>query len=258
MQAPKCPAPLAGQRVMVTRPRAEADRLATRLAALGAEVVDHPVIRISEPPDWAPVDEALGRLEHYDWLVFSSANGVRYLADRLRGLSDGLDRLGGIKLAAIGPGTADELARYGLTAALVPDEYRAEALAEALAQAAPRGRFLLARASRGREVLREQLTAVGALVDQVVVYTSSDLAEPDPLVAKDLAGGRMHWVTVTSSAIARNLVRLFGPHLRQTRLATISPITSATLRDLGYEPAAEARAYTVDGLVAAIVAGASV
>ena len=224
-----------------------------RLAELGAEVIDQPVIRISEPPDWAPVDEALGRLGHYDWLVFSSANGVRYLLDRAQKVSGALDRLRGIKLAAIGPGTAEELARYGLTAALVPDEYRAEALAEALAQAAPRGRFLLARASRGREVLHQQLAAVGASVDQVVVYTSSDLTEPDPIVARDLAGGRIHWVTVTSSAIARNLVRLFGPDLRQTRLATISPLTSATLRELGYEPAVEAKLYTIEGLIEALL-----
>ena len=253
-QKPPPSAPLAGQRVIVTRPRAQADRLAARLAELGAEVIEHPVIRISEPPDWAPVDQALARLEQYDWLVFSSANGVRYLVDRLLNQAGGLECLDRIKLAAIGPGTADELARYGLRAALVPGQYRAEALAEALAQTAPRGRFLLARASRGREALHQQLAAAGASVDQVVVYTSSDLTEPDPIVARDLAAGRIDWVTVTSSAIARNLVRLFGPDLLKARLATISPLTSAALKELGYEPAVEAELYTVDGLIEAMVA----
>jgi uroporphyrinogen III methyltransferase/synthase len=247
------PALLAGQRVMVTRPRDPRDRLATRLTELGAEVIEHPVIRISEPPDWAPADEALLRLERYDWLVFSSANGVRYLVERVLNRAGGLECLKPVRLAAIGPGTAEELGRYGLRADLVPGQYRAEALAEALAAAAPRGRFLLARASRGRETLYEQLTAAGASVEQVVVYTSSDVTESEPRVAKDLGAGRIDWITVTSSAIARNLIRLFGAGLRKTRLATISPLTSATLRELGYEPAVEAKLYTIDGLIEEMV-----
>lgn len=245
--------PLAGQFVMATRPRAESDRLRTRLVQLGAQVIDHPVIRIEPPDDWGPVDQALDRLTQYDWLVFSSANGVRSLLERAAARPGNSQPLAAMRIAAIGPGTADELARYGLSAALVPDQFRAESLAEALARVGGT-RFLLARASRGREVLADQLAAAGATVEQVVVYASRDVPAADPAVAAELAAGRIDWITVTSSAIARALVRLFGPDLRRSRLATISPITSATLKELGYERAAEAETYTMDGLIEAIVA----
>jgi uroporphyrinogen III methyltransferase/synthase len=241
---------LAGLKVMVTRPPDSSDALARRLAALGADVIHHPVIRISEPADWAPLDAALDHLERYDWLVFSSVNGVRYLFDRLARRAD---RSLALKIAAIGPGTAEELARHGHQPDLVPPEYRAEALAAALLAEAPHARFLLARASRGREVLSEQLCAAGAAVEQVVVYTSSDVEVPDPDVARDLAARRIDWTTVTSSAIARSLVRLFDASLACTRLVSISPLTSAALRELGQTPAAEATEYTMEGLVDAVV-----
>jgi uroporphyrinogen III methyltransferase/synthase len=243
--------PLVGCRVLVTRAREAADRLAARLGQLGAEVVHHPVIRIAPPADWKPVDATLEHLDRYDWLVFSSVNGVRYLVERCGTRAASLNRL---KIAAIGPGTAEELQRYGLKVDLVPAEYRAESLAAALRAEAPQARFLLARASRGREVLHEQLVAGGASVEQVVVYSSTDVETPDPTVAADLAAGRIDWITVTSSAIARSLVRLFGPTLGKSRLASISPLTSATLRELGQRPAAEAVRYTMDGLVEALLA----
>jgi len=115
-------------RVMVTRPEDPHDPLAEQLGRLGAEVIVQPAIRIASPADWRPVDAALARLNEFDWLVFSSANGVRYLLDRLR--EKGIQLVSEQKLAAIGPGTADELARYGLRAELVPERYRAEALAK--------------------------------------------------------------------------------------------------------------------------------
>lgn len=245
--------PLFGKRVLVTRPREQAEELAQRLRQLGAEILYQPAIAIRPPDDWGPLDAALDHLDRYDWLVFSSANGVRSVLDRLWARGDDWRLLGPLKLAAIGPGTAEELARYRLKADLVPLEYRAEALAEALiAQAAGR-RFLLARASRGREVLAEQLRAAGAEVEQVVVYRSLDVEQPDPDIAAALAHGRIDWVTVTSSAIARSLVQMFGQQLRVPRLASISPVTSETLRQLGHEPAVEATVYTQEGLVQAIL-----
>jgi uroporphyrinogen III methyltransferase/synthase len=157
-----------------------------------------------------------------------------------------------VKLAAIGPGTADELARFGLSAELVPEQFRAESLAEALAREAPGRRFLLARASRGREVLAEQLAAAGAVVEQIVVYASADVERPDAEVAAALRAGRIDWITVTSSAIAQSLAKLFGKDLRRAKLASISPLTSAALAELGYPPTVEAVEYTMSGLVAAI------
>ncbi|MBU4271768.1 MAG: uroporphyrinogen-III synthase [Planctomycetes bacterium] len=270
--------PLEGACVMVTRAENPSDPLAQQLRELGAEVVLQPAIRISPPADWRLVDEAIARLNEYDWLVFSSANGVRYFLDRCEErLSTPFPRV-----AAIGSGTAEELARFGLRADLVPREFRAEALADALINEAaigekgtgpicrngPEGaahkldlspfpligrRILLARANRGREVLAERLTASGATVDQIVVYTSSDLQRPDAEIAAMLAAGRIDWITVTSSAIARSLVRMFGDDLRRAKLASISPITGGVLRELGHRPAAEAAEYTLAGLAAAIL-----
>ena len=219
---------------------------------MGAECLFQPAIEIGSPPDWGPVDTAIERLAEFDWLVFSSANGVRFLLDRLLALGGDVRRLSGAQLAAIGPGTAAELAQFHLHADLLPDAYRAEALAAALAAGVRGRRFLLARASRGREVLAEQLTAAGGLVEQVVVYTSRDVEQADPEIAAALATGRIDWLTVTSSAIARSLARLFGDDLRRGKIASISPVTSATLRELGFEPAVEAREYTMDGLAAAL------
>ena len=222
------------------------------MTVLGAEVLEQPGITISDPPDWSPVDAALERIAGYDWLVFSSSNGVKRLLDRhlLRGGS--LGQLAAAKFAAIGPGTAAELVRYGLAANVVPQQYRAEALADALALQAAGKRFLLARASRGRQVLPERLAAAGAIVDQVVVYATRDVESADPHVAALLAQGRIDWVTVTSSAIARAIVGLFGDSLRKARLASISPVTSETLRELGHRPAVEAAEYTMAGLAAAM------
>ncbi len=258
---------LFGQRILLTRPRDQIGPMWEWLADLGAELMVQPAIRIGDPPDWAPVDAALAELERYGWLVFSSANGVRYLLERLLDGGGDLRRLTRSKLACIGPATAEELGRYHLRADLVPGEYRAEALAEALMGRCLGGdaeggggeteppRFLLARASRGREVLAERLRAAGGVVDQVVVYSSTDVEQADEEVAVAMSAGRIDWVTVTSSAIARSLVALFGEELRKARLASISPVTSETLRRLGHEPAAEATEYTTEGLVEAIRAG---
>lgn len=243
--------PLVNTRILVTRPRHQSARLVQQLSDLGAEVLVQPAIEISPPADWGAVDAAIDELERFHWLVFSSSNGVQFLLDRLCARAD-LRRLGRCRLAAIGPGTAEALAEYHLRADLVPQEYRAEALAAALAGDACGKRFLLARASRGREVLAEELTAVGAEVHQVVVYQSSDVPAAAPEVTAALAAGRIDWVMVSSSAIARSLVALFGQDLRRTRLASISPVTSETLRALGFSPAAEAEQYTMDGMVRAI------
>jgi uroporphyrinogen III methyltransferase/synthase len=247
--------PLFGTRVLVTRAADPADTLSAQLAELGAEVLAQPAIEIFEPADWGPVDRALARLGQFNWLVFSSSHGVSHLLDRLEHGHGDLRALGGIRIAAIGPGTAQKLRQYRLRADLVPEPYRAEALAEALAPEARGCRFLLARASRGREVLAEQLAAAGGSVEQIVVYQSADVAGADPRVAAALAHGRVDWITVTSSAIARALVRLFGSHLHRARLASISPITSDVLRKLGFGPAAEAVQYTMEGVVRAITEG---
>jgi uroporphyrinogen III methyltransferase/synthase len=250
--------PLFGQKVLVTRPAHQAAELTEPLAELGAEVLLQPAIEIRPLPITDTSDRLLDCLGKFDWLVFSSTNGVRHFFERLTHIffERDLRALGQIKIAAIGPGTADELARYHLKADLIPAAFRAESLAQALQGEAAGKRFLLVRASRGREVLAEELTKAGGIVEQTVVYESVDVEQPDPAIAEQLAAGRIDWTTVTSSAIARSLVRLFGNSLSKTKLASISPITSATLRELGYEPAVEAKEYTMAGVVAAICCAA--
>jgi uroporphyrinogen III methyltransferase/synthase len=245
--------PLFGKRIVVTRPAGQCAALARSLRELGAEVLEQPAIRIDPPENWSAVDAELAHVARYDWIAFSSANGVRAFLDRLLATGRDMRALGKAELAAIGPGTADELARYHLQADVVPDEFRAESLADALKQDAAGAQILLVRASRGREVLAEQLAAAGGIVSQVVTYRSSDITQPDAQVAELLATGKIDWITVTSSAIARSLVKLFGDELRKTRLVSISPITTAALAELGFAAAAEATEYTMPGVVQAML-----
>jgi uroporphyrinogen III methyltransferase/synthase len=213
-----------------------------------------PAIRITEPPDWAPVDAAIDRLDEYDWLAFSSANGVEYLLRRIFLRGGDARRLGGVRLAAMGSGTADRLSHYGLRADVIPEEFVAEALAEALVGEAKDRRFLLARASRGRSVLADALRGAGGVVDEIVVYGSEDVEAADPSVSAALASGEIDWITVMSSATAGSLARLYGGDLGRARLASIGPMASAGLRALGLEPAVEASPHSIDGLVDALLA----
>jgi uroporphyrinogen III methyltransferase / synthase len=245
--------PLFGCTVLVTRPEDQAESLGARLRALGAEVLNQPAIEISAPRDWVPVDAAINNLSNFDWLVFSSSNGVQYFLSRLFAIGHDLRALCGRKLAAIGPATVAALAEYHLTADVCPDEYRAEALAEALTPHARGRNIFLARASRGREVLAEMLTAAGATVTQAVVYESSDVAKPNDEVLEALAAGHIDYTTVTSSAIARSLVGMFGNDLRKTKLVAISPLTAEVLTELGHNPSLVAATYTTDGIVDALL-----
>ncbi|MFO0904684.1 MAG: uroporphyrinogen-III C-methyltransferase [Pirellulales bacterium] len=252
--------PLWGTSVLVSRPVDQADELADPLRERGAEVWVQPAITIGPPDDWTPVDGAIERMARragrgapeFDWLVFSSGNGVRYFLDRIAARGHDLRILGGAKLAVIGPGTAAALADYRLQADLQPPEYRAESLAEVLAAPAQGKRCLLLRASRGRDVLPARLAQSAAYVEQVVVYASRDAAVADEEVRDRMRRGDIDWVAVTSSAIARSLATLFGDDLRRCRLVSISPLTSETLREQGFAPAAEAVEYTTDGLIAAL------
>jgi uroporphyrinogen III methyltransferase/synthase len=250
---------MSGQCILVPRSHEQADEFCAKLEKLGARTIAQPAIVIRDPADWGPVDRAIERLEDFEWVVFSSVNGVRYFCDRiLATLGDtGQETLKACRLAAIGPSTAAVLRNeFGQPVDLVPKKYRAEELAEGLSQDAPGKRFLLIRASRGRTLLADRLKAAGADVTEVVAYTSED-TPPDDLevlrTKRQILDNQVNWVTVTSSAIARSLITMYGEALRNVRLVSISPITSQTLRDLGFEPTAEATVYTTDGIIDAIV-----
>jgi uroporphyrinogen III methyltransferase/synthase len=249
--------PLFGKHILVTRPRHQGAEFIHRLECLGAVAYALPAVEIGEPNDWGPVDVALRQLAEYDWLVFTSANGVEAFIHRLRRLGLDLRALGRLRLAAIGPATAEALRGYYLEPDLVPAEFRSESLAAALKEVAAGQRILLARADRGREVLRTELVAV-ARVDQVAVYSQTDALEVDPEALDALRAGRIDYVTLTSSNIARSFVAMLDAPSREwitsgrTRLVAISPITSAALQELGLPIGAEASEFTTAGVIAAL------
>jgi uroporphyrinogen III methyltransferase/synthase len=204
------------------------------------------------------VDDALNRLGGYQWLVFTSVNGVAAFVRRLRQTGRDLRALGHLRLAAIGPATADALRGYHLEPDLVPPEYRSESLAGVLRERVAGQRVLLARADRGRELLREELAAV-ARVDQVAVYAQRDATEVAAGVLDMIRSAAVDYVTLTSSNIARALARLLDDEARaaiaagRVKLVSISPVTSAAARELGWPVAAEASVYTTAGVVDALV-----
>ncbi len=249
--------PLFGLTIVITRPYEEAARSAAIIEALGAEVLVAPTVTLRPITDAGPLDAAIERISEYDWLVFTSAAGVRFFLRRLEQRGRDLRALGHLKLAAIGPTTADALAQFHLKADLVPDSYRSESLAEALGEAARGRRILLARADRGRPLLKEVLRQT-AIVDQVPVYHNADAESLPDAVVQRIVNGTVDWITLTSSAIATRLHELLPEMARgrigsEVRLASLSPVTSETVTRLGWSVAAEAVEFTWDGLVDALV-----
>jgi uroporphyrinogen III methyltransferase/synthase len=250
--------PLFGKRVLVTRPRHQAGGMIRQLEELGAVPVALPTVEIREPPDWTPVDTALGQLARYQWLVFTSTNGVRFFFQRLLKTGRDLRALGSIHLAAIGPSTDDALRTYHLKADLIPPQYRSESLAAALRERVVGQRVLLARANRGRDLLREELSK-SAEVDQIAVYSQIDALVSGAEPLKQLRRGEIDYVTMTSSNIARSLILALDEETcgrirdGNIQLVSISPVTSQTVRDLGLPVAAEAKEYTSKGLIDALV-----
>lgn len=252
------PQPLAGQRILVTRPRDQAAELVARLESLGAHCDALPVIAIEPPPDWAPVAERIDRLAEFDWLVFTSANGVRMLFDWMIDSGRGLDAVWQVKVAAIGPATADQLRRYGVELHLVPAEHRAEGLIAELAEAAAGAAVLVARADCGRELLIRELSRV-CRVETVAVYRQLEVVNRGDPVYEKLRRGEFDWITLTSANIARALLTSLDGKLAERlrggspRIASISPITSDAIRELGFPVAAEAREHTTEGMIASMI-----
>jgi uroporphyrinogen III methyltransferase/synthase len=252
--------PLFGKRILVTRPRQQAAELVQRLEQFGAVALSLSAVEIREPADWRPVDQAIARLSSYHWLVFTSVNGVHSFLNRLLKQGRDLRALGALKVAAIGSQTAAALRAYHLEPDLVPARFQSEHLAAALKeQLRPGQRVLLARADRGRELLREELARV-AEVEQVAVYSQVDVIEPGPCLLEALARREIDYVTVTSSNIARAFVRFLDEDCKQAlasgqvKVVSISPVTSAAVRELGFPVAAEADEATAEGVVRALIA----
>jgi uroporphyrinogen III methyltransferase / synthase len=268
--------PLFGQTIVVTRTRQQASELSSKLTELGANVIEAPTIELHPPTNWNEMDDALGisaamaqafrhslapSRQNWDWIIFTSANGVRFTRDRLRALGRDIRVFGSAKIAAIGDATADAIrSELSLHVDLSPESFVAEALAAALAE---RGqiagkRFLLLRADIARPILREKLQLAGAAeVKDIPIYQTKPAANLPQSLLDALSDHRINGITFTSSSTAKNFASLLGPDYREKLktmpLASIGPITTATLKELGLEPTVEAGKFDIQGLVEAIL-----
>ena len=250
--------PLFGQVVGIPRPEDQADATALRLIEYGGEPVLLPTIEIGPPENWTAVDAAVAELKTFDWVIFTSVNGVHGLMNRLWETGGDARALGNARLATIGPSTAAALTKYSLKADLVPTEYRAEALAAELKPHVFGKRLLWVRASRGRDVLPAELAAAGATVQQVIVYQNRDVDEWPQTALHRIENGELDWIALSSPSIARNLARLLSDQAKtwlggKTKLASISPVTTAAAIEVGLPIAAEATDYTWEGLLQAMI-----
>ena len=275
MSSPGQGDPLSGMRVLVGRARHQASALSAGLRALGAEVIEVPFLEIRKPRSYDAFDASMKHIGDYDWMILTSVNGVEALASRMKHLRTTAAALKHLKIAAIGPETRSEIEKLGLPVAVVPQRYVAESVVESLRGKVKGKRVLLARARVARDVIPRELRKAGARVDVVEAY---ETVVPKASKARLRAcmsdpKRRPHLITFTSSSSVRNFVELVGgrePALslskgrpprtssRHTviegiKFASIGPVTSVTLRELGLAVHIEAEEYTIPGLIRAIV-----
>jgi uroporphyrinogen III methyltransferase / synthase len=246
--------PLSGLSIGLARAEEQLEPVIAKVLAQGGEPVLMPLIRITPPETWDAIDSAISRLAEFDWIVFTSVNGVNAFLSRLRELGHDARLFARAKLAVIGPGTRDALATYGLKADLMPASYRAEDLAAAMAPQVHGARVLWARANRGRDVLPTAINAAGGVMEQLVVYINRDVEQLPADVETRIAEQRLQWIALSSPSIARGLSRILAARsgFPGPKLAGISPVTAEAAREAGLVVDVIADEYTWDGLLAAI------
>jgi uroporphyrinogen-III synthase len=250
--------PLSGWRILTTRASKQAGGLARPLRELGAEVVEIPTIEIKPPRSFKALDAALGKIGDYDWLILTSVNGVEALFARAKKLHIQPARLKHLQIASIGPATQREIEAHDLQVAVTPEEYIAESVVEALKDRTKGKRVLLVRAKVARDVLPVELRKAGAKVDVAEAYEThvpgGAKAKLNRLFVSDST--RPDIVTFTSSSTATNFFSLLEKEhyhaVREIWLASIGPVTSATLQQLGFKANIQAMEYTMEGLALAI------
>jgi uroporphyrinogen-III synthase len=259
-------APLTGCRVLVSRARKQAGALSSALRDLGCEVVEIPFIEIRKPTSYQPLDAALQKLATYDWLILTSVNGVEALFERMARKKLDASALTHLEIAAIGPATKKAIEQQGLPVTVTPKQYVAESVVSALRRRVNGQHVLLVRAKVARDVIPRELRKAGAEVDVVEAYETITPKSSEKRLRAVLASKtrRPHAITFTSSSTVKNFVALLGlqgacaalkkpgPY-QGVHSASIGPVTSATLRELGLPVDVEAKEYTVPGLVAALV-----
>jgi uroporphyrinogen-III synthase len=264
MRKPNENHPLAGTRILVGRARHQAGSLSRSLRSLGASVIEIPFIEIRRPHSYQPLDGVLKNIKNYHWLILTSANGVEAMWDRVRKLRITRRHFKHLQIAAIGPATKAAIVKHGLKVKMVPEEYVAESVVKGLRDQVKGKRVALIRAKIARDVIPEELRAAGAEVDVIEAYeTVVPEKSRGPLRAlMKSASRRPHIVTFTSSSTAKNFADLLGKSkpgssngtfLKNVQIASIGPVTSATLRELRLPVTIEAREFTMGGLIRAIV-----
>jgi uroporphyrinogen III methyltransferase/synthase len=251
-------APLKGRTVVVTRASEQAQRFVELLEAAGARVLQAPTIAIEPPSSWAPLDRALDALATFTWAIFTSVNGVAMIDRRLRQRGLGWTGFARLRLAAIGPATAEALGDHGLPPPIVPADYRAEGLVARLqGEIAAGDRVLLARAAQARDLLARELSRQGALVTEVAAYTTRRVDASAARLREALATGAVDVVTFTSSSTARNFAELLTDAERRAWLggvtvASIGPVTATTASEYGLTTHVMPREYTIPALARAL------
>ena len=253
--------PLFGKKIIVTRAREQASGFLKELALLGADCIEFPTIEVTPPIDWEPLDSAIKNLDDYHWLVFTSVNGVRFFLKRLHENQRDIRDLKGLKIATIGPKTAEALSELGIRPDLIPDEYRAEAVIASFRDRDVKGsRILLPRAEKAREILPEELRKMGAHVDVVHAYKTIKPEYNREDIIKMFQEGTVHMVTFTSSSTVENFVEMFDSARAELRdcmksvaIACIGPITADTARENQMEVTVVPPNYTIEALTKAIV-----
>ena len=252
--------PLTGKTILVTRAQQQAGKLSDALREQGASIIELPVIEIVPPDSYKPIDDALQQLGVYDWIIFTSANTAQVFAERSRMLGVKLDAISNLKTVAIGSATAAAMTEQGIKVDLIPDRYVAESVVDALENRVRGSRILLARAKIARDIIPEALTHAGARVDVVDAYQTVVPADSAQRVREIFGRSAcvIDAVTFTSSSTAKNFVTLLKQAgvaipLPEVKACSIGPVTSATLREYGWEPWIEAEQFDIPGLVAATV-----
>lgn len=247
--------PLLGKNVVVTRAREQASGMAAMLRKLGANVIQFPTIQINPLADYADVHAAIKKIAEYEWLIFTSVNGVKHFWLQLTALGLDTRAIGAAKVAAIGPATADILREKGIEPDFIPEKYVAEGVVQGLLERGMNGsKVLLPRAKEAREVLPEELRKAGATVDILPVYETVPAGEAKEAVLELLEQNELHCVTFGSSSTVENFFALVEPerikaHKNSVKLASIGPITAKTLEQFGFAPDIQPEDYTIPALV---------
>lgn len=251
--------PLMGKRIVITRAREQASDLLKLLSEAGAECLECPTIKVEAPPDRGPLDDAIQKIAEYDWLVFTSVNGVGFFFERLFYLGRDVRALANVRIACIGPATRGRLEDFGLMCDIMPETYRAESIIEAFRDESVKDkRILLPRAKEARPILPVELSKMGARVDEVTAYITELSDENRAALLSGLESRSIDCITFTSSSTVRNFKKLipaeaFERLLNNVTVACIGPVTADTAVSLGFQVQMVAETYTIPGLRDTIV-----